>query len=116
MQWCSNYTAIAVRQFSEGRCAKSIMSTSSRGAVYVILLLTVLVVVLGAVQSRLTAHPPGSVTLAWDPPSSPCLTEFRYNLYRGDKSGSYSAQPVNERLIKTEIHRYIRVHRQDLLL
>jgi hypothetical protein len=76
------------------------MSTSSRGAVYVILLLTVLVVVLGAVQSRLTAHPPGSVTLAWDPTPTPCPTEFGYNLYRGDKSGSYSARPVNKRLIK----------------
>jgi hypothetical protein len=70
------------------------------GAVYVILLLTVLVVLLGALQSRLTAHPPGSVTLAWDPTPSPCLTEFGYNLYRGEKSGSYSAQPVNKQLIK----------------
>ena len=77
-----------------------------RGAVYVVLLLTVLVVILGAVESRLTAHPPRSVTLAWDPTPSPCVTEFGYalyfgyNLYRGEKSGSYSAQPVNKQLIK----------------
>src|SRR5262249_12268901 len=57
-------------------------------------------VVLTAAQSRHTAHHPGSVTLAWDPTSSPCLTEFGYNLYRGEKSGSYSAQPVNRQLIK----------------
>src|SRR5262245_40592370 len=71
-----------------------------RGAVYVILLLTVLVVVLGAVQSSLTAHPPASVTLAWDPALSPCLIEFGYNLYRGEKSGSYPEQPINKQLIK----------------
>src|SRR5262249_14115426 len=70
------------------------------GAVYVVLLLTVLVVVLSAAQSRLTAHPPGSVTLAWDPTPSPCVTEFGYNLYRGEKPGSYSAQPVNKQLLK----------------
>ena len=69
-------------------------------AVYVVLLLTVFVVVLSAAQSRHTAHPPGSVTLAWDPTPSPCLTEFGYNLYRGEKPGSYSAQPVNKQLIK----------------
>jgi hypothetical protein len=71
-----------------------------QGAVYVVLLLTVLVVVLSAAQSRLTADHPGSVTLAWDPTPSPCVTEFGYNLYRGEKSGSYSAQPVNKQLIK----------------
>ena len=70
------------------------------GAVYLILLLTVLVVVLGAVQSRLIAHPPGSVTLAWDPTPSPCVIEIPYNLYRGEKSGSYSEQPINKQLIK----------------
>ena len=40
------------------------------------------------------------MTLAWDPNPSRCLTEFGYNLYRGEKSGSYSAHPVNKRLIK----------------
>src|SRR5262249_49070732 len=65
-----------------------------------VLLLTVSVVVLRGVQSRLTAHPPGSVTLAWDATPSPCIAEFGYNLYRGEKSGGYSAQPVNNQLIK----------------
>ena len=68
--------------------------------VYVVLLLTLFVVVLSAAQSRHTAHPPGSVRLAWDPTPSPCVTEFGYNLYRGEKPGSYSAQPVNKQLIK----------------
>jgi hypothetical protein len=40
------------------------------------------------------------VTLAWDPTPSPCLTEFGYNIYRGEKQSSYSAQPVNKQLIK----------------
>ena len=68
--------------------------------VCLVLLLTISVVVLGAVQSRLTAHPPGSVTLAWDPTPSPCVIEIGYNLYRGEKSGSYSEQPINKQLIK----------------
>src|SRR5262249_53026368 len=45
-------------------------------------------------------HVTGSVTLAWDPTPSPCVTEFGYNLYRGEKPGSYSAQPVNKQLLK----------------
>ena len=49
---------------------------------------------------------PGSVTLAWDPGprSSTCPTEFGYNLYRGERSGSYSAQPINKQLIKKPIY------------
>jgi hypothetical protein len=70
-------------------------------AVGVVVLLVVIVVVLSAAQSRLTGHPPGSVTLAWDPsPSNSCLAKLGYNLYRTEKSGSYSAEPVNKELIK----------------
>ena len=68
----------------------------------VVLLLIVFVVVLSVAQSRHTADPPGSVTLAWDPSPSEkaCPAEFGYNLYRGEKSGNYSAEPVNKELIK----------------
>src|SRR5262245_4108126 len=87
-------------------------------AVCLVLLLTISVVVLGAVQSSLTAHPPRSVTLACAPTPSPCVIDFPsfyrgeksgsysevieigYTLYRREKSGSYSRQPVNSHLIK----------------
>ena len=62
--------------------------------------LLVVIVVPSAAHSRLTGHPPGSVTLAWDPSPSSCLAKLGYNLYRREKSGSYSAQPVNKELIK----------------
>jgi hypothetical protein len=70
-------------------------------AIGVVVLLVAIVVVLIGAQSRLTGHPPGSVTLAWDPsPSNSCPAEFGYNLYRTEKSGSYPAEPVNKEPIK----------------
>jgi hypothetical protein len=71
-------------------------------AIYVVLLLIVFVVVLSVAPSGHTAHPLGSVRLAWGPSPSKkaCPAEFGYNLYRGEKSGSYSAEPVNKELIK----------------
>jgi hypothetical protein len=68
-------------------------------AVYVAFLLIVFVVVLGVAQSRHRAHPPGSVTLAWDPSTSTC-PDLGYTLYRREPSGTYPAQPVNKELIK----------------
>ncbi|HMF26510.1 MAG TPA: fibronectin type III domain-containing protein [Pseudolabrys sp.] len=68
-------------------------------AVCVVVLLLVIVVP-SATQSRLSGHPPGSVTLAWDPSPSSCLAKLGYNLYRRENSGSYPAEPVNKELIK----------------
>ena len=68
-------------------------------AVCVVVLLVVIVVA-SAAQSRLSGHPPGSVTLAWDPSPSSCLAKLGYNLYRREKSGTYPAKPVNKELIK----------------
>ena len=69
-------------------------------AVCVVALLVVIVVVLSAAESRLTGHPPGSVTLVWDPSSGSCPAKPGYNLYRREKSRSYPAEPVNKELIK----------------
>jgi hypothetical protein len=71
-----------------------------RPAAVCVVALLVVIVVPSAAQSRLTGHPPGSVTLAWDPSASSCFSKLGYNLYRREKSGSYSAQPVNKELIK----------------
>jgi hypothetical protein len=71
-----------------------------RPAAVCVVVLLVVIVVPSAAHSRLTGHPPGSVTLAWDPSPSSCLAKLGYNLYRREKSGSYSAQPVNKELIK----------------
>ena len=72
-----------------------------RPAAVCVVVLLVVIVVPSAAHSRLTGHPPGSVTLAWDPsPSNSCPAEFGYNLYRTEKSGSYPAEPVNKEPIK----------------